>query len=137
MLTGSFLGNAVQMSNRVISPNLDDDRSIGYGCTILDSQKIWLVKTDAYGNMQWNKTYGRADLDVAESVIQGRDGAFVLAGWYQFFGQSPHAWYIKIDTENGLAWTDSTLNSIVLYRGVTDGYWNFVRVRIWKVEENP
>ena len=43
-------------------------------------------------------------------------------------------WYlIKVDIEFGLAQIDSSANSITLYRGATDAYWNFVRVRIWKI----
>ncbi len=42
------------------------------------------------------------------------------------------AWVIKTDIEGGLAQVDSTANSITLYRGLTDAYWNFVRVRLWR-----
>ena len=35
------------------------------------------------------------------------------------------------------AWlgTDSTADTIILYRGTNDAYWNYVRVRIWTIEE--
>jgi glutathione peroxidase-family protein len=32
-------------------------------------------------------------------------------------------------------WTDSTVDTITLYRGITDIYWNFVRIRIWIIKE--
>jgi hypothetical protein len=44
---------------------------------------------------------------------------------------------VKTDVELGLAWTDSTADTVTLYRGATDPYWNFVRVRIWKIKETP
>ena len=36
--------------------------------------------------------------------------------------------------ERGLAWTDSTANTLTLYRGLNDVYWNYVRVRVWKID---
>jgi hypothetical protein len=39
------------------------------------------------------------------------------------------------DVETGLAWTGLTENSIILHRGSTDLYWNYVRVRIWLIKE--
>jgi len=42
---------------------------------------------------------------------------------------------LKTGTESGLIWTDSTENSITLSRGLTDPYWNYVRIRIWKLRD--
>ena len=92
----------------------------------------WLVKTDATGNMQWNKTYGGIESDWASSVIQTSDGKYALAGTI-----GTYAWLMKTDEESGLAWTDSTADTITLHRGATDAYWNYVRVRIWKIKETP
>jgi hypothetical protein len=39
---------------------------------------------------------------------------------------------IGVEGEAGLTTTDSSLNTITLYRGSDDVYWNLVRVRIWK-----
>jgi hypothetical protein len=55
------------------------------------------------------------------------------------------AWLVKTDTAGntvdgfkyGLAWVGSTPNTIELYRGTDDEYWNYVRVRIWKPREFP
>ena len=41
---------------------------------------------------------------------------------------------VKTDVESGLAWTGSTANTVTLYRGATYAYWNYVRVRIWKID---
>jgi hypothetical protein len=92
----------------------------------------YLVKTDAAGNMQWNKTYGGPSYDVAYSLVQTVDGGYALAGLTYSFGAGHNDFYlVKTDVENGLCWSSSTLNSITLYRGITDQYWNYVRVRIW------
>jgi len=92
-----------------------------------------LIMTDPDGNMQWNKTYDGANEDWAYSVIQTSDGGFALAGSTgSLYGGSADFWLVKTVVELGLAWIDSTANSTTLYRGITDQYWNFVRVRLWK-----
>jgi len=58
---------------------------------------VWLVKTDADGNIQWNKTFGGADADWARSVIQTEDGGYALAGTtYSFGAGGCDFWLIKI-----------------------------------------
>ena len=97
---------------------------------------FWLVKTDAAGNMQWNRIYGGADFDRAWSVVETSDGGYVIAGATRSFGAGgSDFWLVKTGVESGLTWTESTNNTITLYRGRTDLYWNFVRVRIWTIKE--
>jgi hypothetical protein len=99
-------------------------------------EDVYIIKTDAVGNKMWNQTYGGPSGDIAYSLIQTSDGGYAMAGGTRSFGAGNSAnldWYlIKTYGEYGLAQTDSTANSITLYRGATDPYWNFVRVRIWK-----
>jgi hypothetical protein len=42
--------------------------------------KFWLVKTDAAGNMQWNKTYSVTGFDIAVSLAATSDGGYALCG---------------------------------------------------------
>jgi hypothetical protein len=45
---------------------------------------IYLVKTDALGNLQWYKTFGGAGNDVGRSVRQTSDGGYIISGTIKF-----------------------------------------------------
>jgi hypothetical protein len=55
----------------------------------------WLVKTDANGNAQWNKTIGGSFDDGTKSVVQANDGGFALAG-YTNSSVSYNFWLVKL-----------------------------------------
>jgi hypothetical protein len=82
----------------------------------------------------WNKTCGEDASDAGYSVVRTSDGSYKMVGRTFSFGVGGDAWLIKTDVEGGLglAWTDSTANTITLYRGRNDIDWNFVWIRIQK-----
>ncbi len=113
-----------------------DDGYALAGCTYsLGAGDFWLVKTDTAGNMQWNRSYGGAAFDLAYSLVQTVDGGYALAGSTNSFGVGGDLWLVKTDIETGLALTDMTGRIVTFYRGGTDLYWNYVRVRIWTIKE--
>jgi hypothetical protein len=96
----------------------------------------WLVKFDSDGNFQWDTTYGGTGNTFVKSVVQTLDGGYALGGITDSFGIVLNdGWLVKTDVENGLAWTSLTNDAITLYRGKTDCYWNYLRVRIWTIKE--
>ncbi len=98
------------------------------------ARDVYLVKTDSLGNMQWSKTYGGTYDDIGYSLVQTWDGGYAIGGLtYSFGAGSNDVYLVKTAVESGLAWT-ATANTITLCRGVTDTYWNYVRVRIWKID---
>ncbi len=115
------------------------------GSLSLSVQSI-AIKTDAQGNILWTKTYGDlgnyTKFSIVYDLIQTRDGGFALVGYYtnSFFDEasdtSTQMLLIKtaVNGEVGLAMTGSTANSVTLYRGDSDPYWNYVRVRIWVIK---
>ena len=55
-----------------------------------------------------------------------------MAGATTSYGSgSEDFWLVRTNVERGLAWVDSTENTLTLYRGQTDYNWNYVRIRIW------
>jgi hypothetical protein len=97
---------------------------------------VWLVKTNAAGAVQWSQTYGGINRDAGYYVVETSDGGYAIAGFTKSYGAgNSDVWLVKTDIkgESGLAWTDSTANTVTLYRGKNDIYWNYVRVRIWKI----
>ncbi len=97
----------------------------------------YLIKTNAGGVMQWSKTYGGTGSDVGYSVVRTSDGGYTIAGYTNSFGAGlSDAYLIKtgVEGEFGLARVGSTSNTLTLYRGLNDIYWNYIRVRIWKID---
>jgi len=61
---------------------------------------VYVVKTDADGNMQWNRTYGGAEQDEAWCVVQTSDGGYATVGYTGSFGAGGHdLWLIKLAPE--------------------------------------
>ena len=65
---------------------------------------IFLIKTDANGNVQWAKTYGGTDYDWAYSVQQTSDGGYIVAGETRSFGAGD-IFLIKTDANGNVIWT--------------------------------
>jgi len=64
---------------------------------------FWLIKTDANGVMQWNKTYGGASSDLAFCLVTADDGGFVLAGQTFSFDVNDFL-LVKTDSFGNLQW---------------------------------
>jgi uncharacterized delta-60 repeat protein len=65
---------------------------------------IFLIKTDADGNVEWAKTYGGIYGEWARSVQQTSDGGYIVAGWTASFGAGGDIFLIKTDANGNLQW---------------------------------
>jgi len=67
---------------------------------------FWLIKTDEFGNMEWSKTYGGTELDLAYSVVETFDGGYALTGYTDSFGAgSEDFWLVKTDASGNMEWS--------------------------------
>ncbi len=74
----------------------------------------WLVKLDGSGNMQWQKSYGGSDWEVALDVKQTADGGYVVAGRSgsgdgDITNQrgTVDYWVVKTDSLGNMSWQNS------------------------------
>ncbi|AKB43899.1 hypothetical protein MSKOL_1559 [Methanosarcina sp. Kolksee] len=68
---------------------------------------IWLIKTDEYGQEQWNKTFGGPLDDSAFSLSVTSDDGYLLTGRYTEFcsyGTEGAAFILKTDSEGNQEW---------------------------------
>jgi len=68
---------------------------------------IWLLKLDASGSLQWQKTYGGTLYERARSLQQISDGGFVLAGETSSFGINTDLWILKLDSSGNVIWQNT------------------------------
>ena len=62
-------------------------------------EDFWLVKTDEFGNMEWNRTYGETGYDVAYALVATDDGGYAIAG-----ARGDDLLLIKTDTNGNMQW---------------------------------
>jgi hypothetical protein len=41
---------------------------------------MWMIKLDEEGNLIWEQTYGGSQFDLAQAVVQSKDGGFLITG---------------------------------------------------------
>lgn len=95
----------------VVGPSGSDDGDLSENKGSLD---YWIVKFDATGNIQWEKSYGGSGQDWPNSIKKTNDGGYVIAGFSDsndFDVTSNHgntdAWIVKIGEQGNLQWQKS------------------------------
>ncbi|WBV61944.1 T9SS type A sorting domain-containing protein [Chryseobacterium camelliae] len=84
------------------------------------SRDYWVLKLDATGNLQWQKTYGGGDWDSANSIEQTTDGGYIIGGYSGSLNNdvtgnhgSSDYWIVKISATGALQWQKSLGGSAV------------------------
>ncbi|MEW5952870.1 MAG: copper amine oxidase N-terminal domain-containing protein [Bacillota bacterium] len=66
---------------------------------------VCLIKTDAGGQTQWEKTFGGAGWDIPNTVEQTSDGGYIMAGRSSSFSQGDFDLYlVKTDARGNKQW---------------------------------
>ena len=69
---------------------------------------VYLVKTDASGNMTWSQTFGGVNSDAGSSVQQTSDGGYIIAGLTDSFGAgSRDVYLVKTDASGNMIWSQT------------------------------
>jgi predicted secreted protein len=73
---------------------------------------FWLMKTDAMGALQWNRTYGGMKHDELSALVQTADGGFVVAGSTESYGAGGTDYWLVKTNETGIAQWNQTYGGI-------------------------
>lgn len=78
----------------------------GYTQSLGSGRKdLWLIKTDGQGNKIWDKTFGGREDDVGMSVLQSREGGYIVAGRTASFSKGgDDIWLLKTDSQGEELW---------------------------------
>jgi hypothetical protein len=63
----------------VMVQTIDGGFAIGGTTGVTLSSSVWLVKTNAYGNVQWQKTY-TSNIDRVTDIMQTKEGDYAIVG---------------------------------------------------------
>ncbi len=70
-----------------------------------DPADAWVLRTDGNGDVEWDETYGGAELDRIHDATAASDGGFVLAGRTASQGdREEDGWMLKIDGDGETQW---------------------------------
>ncbi len=81
------------------------------------SSDYWVVKLDATGSIQWQKTIGGSSSDELYSAQQTSEGGYIIGGssWSEISGDKTESnkgigedcWIIKLDTNGNILWQNT------------------------------
>jgi hypothetical protein len=70
------------------------------------SADVYIVKTDASGDLEWTRTYGGPGWEEGHSIVQTDDGGYLLTGYTESYGEGYQDIYmVRTDAQGALLWT--------------------------------
>ena len=72
------------------------------------SNDVWLLKTDANGNEEWDQTFGGTASDYGYSVQECSDNGFIITGFTQSYGSGGFdVWLVKTNSSGNYQWNQT------------------------------
>jgi len=118
----TFGGSGDDIARAIIETTDGGYAVIGYTNSIdgditdkqLEENDFWVLKLDADGNIEWQKTYGGSGDDLGRAIIQTTDGGYAITGPSKSSdgdgsnneGQHDH-WIVKLDPQGNIQWEKS------------------------------
>jgi hypothetical protein len=65
---------------------------------------LWLIKTDAQGNIKWQKQFDGGRVDYGHCVHETDDGGLVISGSFDWYEEVNALWLIKTDLAGNKQW---------------------------------
>jgi len=92
---------------KAVTPTLDGGFAVAgwTSSTGAGSDDAWVLKIDATGAIEWQKTFGGPDADQAEDIVEFPDGSLAVVGSTNSLTPSGHApWVLRVDAAGTLLW---------------------------------
>jgi len=67
--------------------------------------QVYLIKTNAFGDTLWTRTYEETGADWGNSVQQTSDGGYIVAGTTRSFGNGWQVYLVKTNASGDTLWT--------------------------------
>ncbi len=94
--------------------SIDEDVTESFG-----SFDYWVIKINLDGDIEWQKSYGGTEYDMAHDVLPTNDGGFILTGESKSIdgnitghhgGSTSDFWVVKLDSIGSIVWERSLGN---------------------------
>ena len=67
---------------------------------------VYVIKLDGGGNIKWTKTIGGTNEDIGYSIVQTKDGGYIIGGSTSSYGAGSDDFYVvKLDSVGNIQWT--------------------------------
>ena len=105
----TFGGTDGEYANSLVETSDGGFALVGYTSSFgAGGSDFWLVKTDSFGIMEWNQTYGGISNEIANSLVETSDSGFALAGYTSSIGGGwGDFWLVKTDSCGIMEWNQT------------------------------
>ncbi|MBI2930018.1 MAG: hypothetical protein HYY16_00075 [Planctomycetes bacterium] len=70
------------------------------------SEDVWVLKVDSAGDVDWQKTYGTSNSELAEAVTALPGGGYVFAGRAIDAAGDSDYWVVRMDASGSVSWQE-------------------------------